>query len=284
MKLATVSMNGAELYGAVRDDGFAALSPEFPHWPTLTAAAGAGGLSELFLATETAVVTHTDFTYEMVLPDTPRILCVGVNFPDRNAEYMDGSEQPKHMSLFPRFASGFTGHGQNLIRPPESHMLDYEGEVAVVIGKPGRRIPREDAYDHIVALTLCNDGTIRDWVRHAKFNVTQGKNWDRSGALGPWLVPFTNPAQLDDARLITRVNGEVRQNDQLARMLFPIRAQITYISTFMALRPGDVIVTGTPAGAGARFDPPRFLRPGDVVDITVDGIGTLSNGVEDEVG
>jgi len=216
------------------------------------------------------------------LPNAARILCVGVNFPDRNAEYKDGSTQPKYMSLFPRFVSGFTGHDCNLVRPPENHTLDYEGEVAIVIGKGGRRIKADNAYDHIVALTLCNEGTIRDWVRHAKFNVTQGKNWDNSGAIGPWLVPFTDASQLDDARIVTRVNGEVRQDDTLNRMMFPIREEIAYISTFMTLQPGDIIVTGTPTGAGARFDPPRYLKPGDVVEVEVDGIGVLRNGIEDE--
>ena len=119
-------------------------------------------------------------------------------------------------------------------------------------------------------------------MRHAKFNVTQGKNWDNSGSLGPWLVPFTDAAQLDDARILTRVNGEVRQDDTLNRMMFPIREEIAYISTFTTLVPGDVIITGTPTGAGARFDPPRYLEPGDVVEVTVDGIGTLRNTVEDE--
>jgi len=196
----------------------------------------------------------------MVLPNARRILCVGVNFPDRNAEYKDGSEQPKYMSLFPRFASGFTGHDQPLIRPPESHMLDYEGEVAIVIGKPGRRIAEASAYDHIAALTICNEGTIRDWVRHAKFNVTQGKNWDRSAALGPWLVPFTDPAQLDEARLVTRVNGETRQDDRLSRMIHPIRREIAYISTFMELQPGDIIVTGTHHRGRAAMTPQDHAR------------------------
>lgn len=154
--------------------------------------------------------------------------------------------------------------------------------MAIVIGKTGRRIKAEDAYDHICALTLCNEGTIRDWVRHAKFNVTQGKNWDRSGSIGPWLVPFEKAEQLDEARIQTRVNGELRQDDYLKRMTFPIREEIAYISTFMTLQPGDIIVTGTPTGAGARFDPPRYLKPGDVVEIEVDGIGILRNGVEDE--
>ena len=283
MRIATFRAGGDVHYGAATDQGMIALDPHFPDWPTLYDAVAAGGLETLVAKAEGQTVTHPDFKFEMVMPTAPRILCVGVNFPDRNAEYKDGSAQPKYMSLFPRFASGFTGHDQNLVRPPESHTLDYEGEVAIVIGKPGRRIAEADAYDHIAALTICNEGTIRDWVQHAKFNVTQGKNWDRSGALGPWLVPFTDAAQLDEARIITRVNGEVRQDDVLSRMTFPIRREIAYISTFMTLRPGDIIVTGTPTGAGARFDPPRYLEPGDVVEVEVEGIGLLRNGIEDEV-
>ncbi|WP_293450359.1 fumarylacetoacetate hydrolase family protein, partial [Planktotalea sp.] len=226
MRFATYSSNGDTFYGAVTDAGMIALNTDFPDWPTLLDAVQADGLATLGQVAEGKAVTHTDFQYEMVLPNAPRILCVGVNFPDRNAEYKDGSEQPKYMSLFPRFASGFTGHDRPLIRPPENETLDYEGEVAIVIGKAGRRISQADAYDHIAALTLCNEGTIRDWVRHAKFNVTQGKNWDCSGAIGPWLVPFTDAKQLDGARIITRVNGEVRQDDVLSRMMHPIRREI----------------------------------------------------------
>ena len=132
-----------------------------------------------------------------------------------------------------------------------------------MIGRGGRRIPRASALDHVAALTLCNEGTLRDWVRHARFNVTQGKNFDRSGAMGPWLVPFSRPCQIDDIRLTTRVNGEVRQDDRTGRMLHSVPEQIEYISTFTTLVPGDIIVTGTPAGAGARFDPPVYLQPGD---------------------
>lgn len=283
MRFATYSSGDDVFYGAVTDAGMIALSPHLAQWPTLFDVVKADGLGKLADAAKGKAVTHTEFQYEMVLPNAQRILCVGVNFPDRNAEYKDGSELPKYMSLFPRFASGFTGHDRPLIRPPENHTLDYEGEVAIVIGKAGRRIAQADAYEHIAALTLCNEGTIRDWVRHAKFNVTQGKNWDRSGAMGPWLVPFTDASQLDDARIITRVNGEVRQDDTLSRMMFPIRREIEYISTFMTLQPGDIIITGTPTGAGARFDPPRYLVPGDNIEVEVEGIGTLRNGVEDEV-
>ncbi len=283
MRFSTYTAAGETFYGAHTDQGMACLSTEFPQWPTLFDAVSAGGLVSLAQAADGREVTHREFSYEMVLPNARRILCVGVNFPDRNAEYKDGSAQPKYMSLFPRFATGFTGHNQPLIRPLENHTLDYEGEVAIVIGKAGRRIKQGDAYDHIAALTICNEGTIRDWVRHAKFNVTQGKNWDRSGAMGPWLVPFTDPEQIDAARIITRVNGEVRQDDVLSRMMFPIRQEIEYISTFMTLLPGDIIVTGTPSGAGARFDPPKYLAPGDVVEVEVNGIGTLRNTVADEI-
>ncbi|MEM7520335.1 MAG: fumarylacetoacetate hydrolase family protein [Pseudomonadota bacterium] len=281
-RFASLRAEGRAFYGAVTEAGAVDLSVQFPQWPRLRDVVIGGGIDALRQAAEGAAVTHLAFDYDMVLPGTTRILCVGVNFPDRNAEYKDGSDLPKHMSLFPRFASGFTGHRSALIRPPESHQLDYEGEVAVVIGKGGRRIAQADAYDHIAALTICNEGTIRDWVRHAKFNVTQGKNWDRSGAMGPWLVPFDQAAQLDEARIVTRVNGDVRQDDYVARMMFPVAAQIAYISTFMTLAPGDIIVTGTPTGAGARFDPPRFLAPGDRVEVAVSTIGTLENRVEDE--
>ena len=216
------------------------------------------------------------------MPNPEKIICVGVNFPDRNAEYKDGQEAPPNMSLFPRFTRSFVGHEAPLTRPPESDKLDYEGEIAVIIGRGGRRIPQETALSHLAGLTLCNEGTIRDWVRHAKFNVTQGKSWDGSGAMGPWMVPYTGPAQIEDIALETRVNGEVRQQDRTSRMLFPVARQIAYISTFTTLVPGDVIVTGTPTGAGARLDPPQYLAPGDEVEVTADGLGTLRNGVRDE--
>ena len=284
MQFATIRAGGAQLYGVLRDDGFVALSPDFPQWATLRGVIEAGALQELAEAAMDRAITHAPGTYslEIPVPDPEKIICVGVNFPERNAEYKDGQDAPPNMSLFIRFPRSFTGHGQPLIRPPETPQLDYEGEIAIVIGKGGRRIPDAEAYDHIAALTLANEGTLRDWVRHAKFNVTQGKNWDRSGAMGPGLTPFTHAAQLDDIRLTTHVNGELRQDDRTSRMLFPIRRQIAYISTFTTLVPGDIILTGTPTGAGARFDPPRFLEPGDEITISAEGIGTLVNGVEDE--
>ncbi|MGY6534789.1 MAG: fumarylacetoacetate hydrolase family protein [Pararhodobacter sp.] len=285
-RLATIRADGQSLFGAVTDDGFIALNDAFPQFAGLRQVIGAGALDRLAKAASGRAVTHATgtFVWDIPVPDPEKIICVGVNFPDRNAEYRDGQEAPPNMSLFPRFARSFTGHEQPLIRPPESHQLDYEGEIAVIIGLGGRRIPEATALDHVAALTLCNEGTIRDWVRHAKFNVTQGKNWDRSGAMGPWLVPFADPAQIADVRLTTQVNGTMRQDDRTGRMLFPVARQIAYISTFTTLVPGDIIVTGTPTGAGARLDPPVWLKPGDAVQVWAEGIGTLRNTVADEAG
>lgn len=213
-----------------------------------------------------------------------KIACVGVNYANRNAEYKDGSDDPKFPSLFIRTPDSFTGHSLPIIRPPESHQLDYEGEIVIIIGKEGRRIAEEDAYDHIAGLTIMNEGTLRDWVRHAKFNVTQGKNFVHSGSIGPWMVTadeFTSE-QFENMRVTTKVNGEIRQNDTTASMMFPFKYIISYFSKFFHLKPGDVIATGTPNGAGARFEPPRYLVPGDIVEINVEGVGTLVNGVKDE--
>ncbi|MBF9031780.1 2-hydroxyhepta-2,4-diene-1,7-dioate isomerase [Rhodobacterales bacterium HKCCE3408] len=284
MRFATVTANGRRLWGGVTEHGFSAVDDIFPDWPALDDVVAADGFARAWDEVEARSETHPldAVTFEPPMQRSEKIICVGVNFPDRNAEYKDGQDAPPYPSLFIRFPRSFTGHGQPLIRPPESPQLDYEGEIAIVIGKGGRRIPREAAYDHIAALTLCNEGTIRDWVRHAKFNVTQGKNWDRSGSMGPWLVPFHYAAQLDDVALETRVNGEVRQQDRTSRMVFDFRYIIGYVSTFTTLVPGDVIVCGTPTGAGARFDPPIWLKPGDVIEVEAQGIGILRNGVADE--
>ncbi|MGB0748322.1 MAG: fumarylacetoacetate hydrolase family protein [Magnetospiraceae bacterium] len=284
MRFATASAAGRSFYGAVVDGGMVDLTPDFPDWPSLREVIENDGLAALEQAAAGKPITHADgtFTFEIPIPRPEKILCVGVNFPDRNAEYKDGQEAPRNMSLFVRFARSFVGHDVPITRPKASDKLDYEGEIVVVIGKGGRHIPEAEAFDHIAALSLCNEGTLRDWVRHAKFNVTQGKNFDGSGAIGPWIVPFTDRSQLDDIRLTTRVNGELRQDDRTSRMMFPFARQIAYISTFTTLVPGDVIVTGTPTGAGARFDPPRFLKPGDVIEVEAEGIGILRNGVVDE--
>ena len=212
-----------------------------------------------------------------------KIVCIGVNYANRNAEYKDNSTLPKYPSVFLRYLDSFVGHGQNIIRPPESDKLDYEGEIVIIIGKGGRRIPKDQALKHIAGLTLMNEGTIRDWVRHAKFNVTQGKNFDRTAVIGPWLMTADEVADYANLDIQTRVNGEVRQKDNTTNLMFPFDYIISYLSTFMTLKPGDMISTGTPNGAGARFDPPIYLKPGDVVEVEAAGVGILRNGVEEEV-
>lgn len=276
---------GRQGYGLVSGDGVIDISARLgDRYPTLREVIEDNALARLAdeFGQQAADFSLSEVTFEIPIPSPEKLICVGVNFPDRNEEYKDGQAAPANPSLFIRFPRSFTGHDQPLIRPPESPQLDYEGEVTIVIGKGGRRIPESDALDHIAALTLCNEGTIRDWVRHAKFNVTQGKNFDRTGSIGPWLIPFLDESQIADIKLETRVNGEVRQSDRTSRMIFSFRKIINYISTFTTLVPGDVIVCGTPTGAGARFDPPIWLKPGDVVEVEAEGLGVLRNTIADE--
>ena len=274
--------NNAARFGRLDGETVTDLTASFDgRFASLSDAANAGALAELYAA-DGASVALANVTLTAPLPSPGKIICVGVNFPDRNAEYKDGQSAPANPSLFIRFPGSFVGHGDDLRRPPESEQLDYEGEIAIVIGTGGRRIEAANAWDHIAAVTLCNEGTIRDWVRHAKFNVTQGKNFEKSAAMGPGLLAFTGPDMLADIELTTRVNGEIRQQDRTSRMIFSFTDIIAYVSTFTPLKPGDVLVCGTPTGAGARFDPPKWLKPGDIVEISADGLGTLSNGVRDE--
>ena len=274
--------NNAARFGRLYGETVTDLTASFDgRFASLSDAANAGALAELYAA-DGASVALADVTLTAPLPSPGKIICVGVNFPDRNAEYKDGQSAPANPSLFIRFPGSFVGHGDDLRRPPESEQLDYEGEIAIVIGSGGRRIEAANAWDHIAAVTLCNEGTIRDWVRHAKFNVTQGKNFEKSAAMGPDLLAFTGPDMLADIELTTRVNGEIRQQDRTSRMIFSFTDIIAYVSTFTPLEPGDVLVCGTPTGAGARFDPPKWLKPGDIVEISADGLATLSNGVRDE--
>jgi 2-keto-4-pentenoate hydratase/2-oxohepta-3-ene-1,7-dioic acid hydratase in catechol pathway len=284
-RFATYAINGSIKYGAVIADGVIDLSARFSkEYPTLREVIASDALQKLSDAAAKHSPDHAldAVTWLPPIPAPEKIICIGVNYPDRNAEYKDGSDAPKYPSMFLRTPRSFVGHGTPLVRPQASTQLDYEGELVLVIGKAGRHIPESSALDHVAAITLCNEGTIRDWVRHAKFNVTQGKNFDSTGSLGPWIVPYTDESQISDVRLTTRVNSETRQDDRTSRLIFGFRYLISYISTFATLVPGDVIVTGTPTGAGARFDPPRYLKPGDVIEVEAENIGILRNGVVDE--
>ena len=289
MRLLSFESAAGASFGAVKGDGVVDLGSRLGDrgrtlrgW--LESSAGtvdAAGL-EAIVARSDADLPLEEVRYLPTVPDPQKIICIGVNYGDRNAEYRDKKSQAKYPSVFLRTRESLVGHREPILRPPESEQLDYEGEIVLIIGKPGRRIPRDRVWDHIAGLTLMNEGSIRDWLRHARFNVTQGKNFERSGSLGPWMVTIDELDSKDALHLTTKVNGEVRQDDTTANLLFPFDYLVSYLSTFMRLQPGDVIATGTPTGAGARFDPPKYLKPGDVVDVEVPEIGKLTNPVEDE--
>lgn len=284
MKFVTFSKDGNESFGAVADGGVIDLGRRHPDIPDLRQAIRDDRLGAL-----TVEVGDTDADYPMdditflpPIPNPEKIICIGVNYANRNAEYKDGSDAPKYPSVFMRTRESLTGHEQPLMDPPESDQLDYEGEIVIVVGKEGRRIPEDRAHEHVAGLTIMNEGSLRDFLRHAKFNVTQGKNFERSGSLGPWMVTPDELDPMGELRVMTRVNGEERQNDTTDNLMFPFRYLLSYLSTFYRLKPGDIIATGTPNGAGARFDPPKYLRDGDVVEVEVPGIGILRNHVETE--
>lgn len=283
MRLLSFRADGKDRFGAVIDKGVVDLSAR------LTQRSLRGLIAEMALPDIRTAVEKVgaDFAldeidYLIPVPDADKIICVGVNYAHRNAEYKDGSELPKFPSLFLRTRGSFVGHGQPLLLPPESPQFDYEGEIVLVIGKGGRRIAAEAALDHIFGLTICNEGSVRDWMRHAKFNVTQGKNFHASGSIGPWIQVLGDRAALDALDIRTWVNDELRQEESIDRMMFPFSYLISYISTFTELLPGDMIVTGTPTGSGARFDPPRYLVDGDFVRVAVAGVGALENRVQAE--
>lgn len=286
MRLVSFSADNTDRFGVVVGDRVVDLSQRIP-FSSLRDLIARGGRDAVAKAASDAKEAAADFslaeiTFQVPVPDADKIICVGVNYADRNAEYKDGSETPKFPSLFLRTRGSFVGHGEPLLLPPESPQFDYEGEIVLVIGKAGRRIPRETALDHIFGLTICNEGGVRDWMRHAKFNVTQGKNFDASGSIGPWIEVLENSKQLDQLNVRTWVNEELRQEESVDRMMFPFAYLVSYISSFTTLLPGDMIVTGTPTGSGARFDPPRYLVDGDRVRVAVAGVGTLENRVEVE--
>jgi len=285
MRFVSFRSGDRESFGAVKDDGLVDVGKLLgPGLASLGAVLRAGALPralELGAAREASVALD-EIAYLPTVPDAEKIVCIGINYGNRNEEYKDGAEAPKHPSVFMRTPGSLVGHGETLWRPPESEQLDYEGEIVLVIGKSGRRIAEADAWGHVAGLTLANEGTVRDWLRHSKFNVTPGKNFERSGSFGPWLVTADEIAADAELHLTTHVNGELRQDDTTANLIFPFARLIEYLSSFMRLTPGDLIATGTPTGAGARFDPPKYLKAGDVVEVHVPGIGTLSNPIVDE--
>ena len=214
-----------------------------------------------------------------VIPNPEKILCVGLNYETHRKE--TGRAVVEHPTIFARFANTQTGHRTNILRPRLSTNLDFEGELAVIVGKPGRYIPREKALEHIGGFSCYNDASVRDWQHHTH-QFTPGKNFPRTGSFGPWMVTTDEFTELGSRQISTRLNGETVQQARLGDMIFDIPTLIEYCSSFNPLAPGDVIVTGTPGGVGVKRTPPLWMKPGDVVEVEIDGIGVLRNGIADE--
>jgi 2-keto-4-pentenoate hydratase/2-oxohepta-3-ene-1,7-dioic acid hydratase in catechol pathway len=284
LKLLNFRAEGRESVGALGANGIVDLGARLGHDVTdaLTfIRSGLLGPGRSIAASEQCDYALSEVQILKPVGRDTRYFCIGVNYPERNEEYKDGSERPKYPSLFMRTHTSLVAQGEPILRPRESEQLDYEGEIVVIIGTGGRRIKVESAMSHVFGYTCGNEGSVRDWLRHSKFNVTQGKNFDQSGAIGPYIVT-ADEVGAAPLRVTTRVNGEERQNDTSDRMLFNISYLISYLSTFCSLEPGDVIFSGTPSGAGARFDPPRYLVAGDVVEVEISRVGVLRNTVVDD--
>ena len=281
MKFASFKINGAASWGLVDGaeavDLGAALRDRFPD---LKSAIAAGALTEAAAASAKAA-RHPlkDITWLPVIPNPDKILCIGLNYETHRKE--TGRSEVENPTVFGRFANSQTGHLANIIRPLVSKDLDFEGELALIIGRPGRYISRAAARDHIAGYACYNEGSVRDYQRHTH-QFTPGKNFPETGAFGPWMVTPDEAGDLAPLRLQTRLNGQVVQDATISQMIFGIPQQIEYCSSFTRLEPGDVIVTGTPGGVGSRRTPPLWMKPGDIVEVEIDRIGLLRNGVADE--
>ena len=283
MRLLSFRVDGRVSYGALVEGGIADLGKRIgSKYPALIDVIRANALGEAKAAAASPDYKPNDVEFLTPVQGAEKTICIGINYPEREGEYKGEREKPKYPNLFARFPDSFVGHDGALVRPKVSEKFDYEGELVLVIGKPGRHIPRERAFEHIFGLTLGNEGSVRDWIRHGTVNVTQGKNFDHSGSLGPWVVTADEADPRKPMRVTTKVNGELRQDDTTDRITFDFPYLINYISTFTTLKPGDLIFTGTPVGAGGHQTPPKWLVPGDVLEITVPEVGTLRNHVVDE--
>ena len=275
MKLCSYSANGNAGYGIVSDTGIIALGDRYRDSATLRQFLHNHGVGEARKAAgEAADLQLGDVTLKPVITDPDKIVCVGLNYHDHIKE--TGRTLSEKPVLFPRYAGSQVGHGESMIKPLESDRFDYEGELAVIIGTGGRRIGEDDALKHVAGYACFNDGSIRDWQRHTH-QFMPGKCFANSGSFGPWMVTadeIPDPATLT---LTTRLNGEVMQHATCDLLIHTIPVLINYISTILPLVPGDVIVSGTPGGVGARRDPPVWMRDGDTIEVEIDGIGKLVN-------
>lgn len=245
-------------------------------FPTLKDAIAANALGQL-ATTDGERHQLDDVEYLPVITQPDKILCVGLNYKAHREETGRGAGDAKP-TIFARFAAAQMGHGQPMIRPHESQSLDFEGEIAMIIGKAGRRISQDAALDHVAGYSIYNDGSVRDYQRHTS-QFTPGKNFTATGGFGPWMMTPDEIGDPESMHLTTRLNGEVMQDADASLLIFGFRELIEFCSTFIELVPGDVIVTGTPGGVGSARTPPVFMDAGDVIEVTVSPIGVLRHDV-----
>jgi 2-keto-4-pentenoate hydratase/2-oxohepta-3-ene-1,7-dioic acid hydratase in catechol pathway len=280
MKLATFKTSQGASYGAVTDSGIVDLGKRLgSKYADLKALIAGNAFSQVTpLLKEKADHRLSDITWLPVIQNPDRILCVGLNYQDHVVETgRDNTEQP---AIFIRLPESQVGHKQPILRPRESTHMDFEAEIAVIIGKPGRRISQKDAWSHIAGYSCYNDGSVRDWQRHT-IQWTAGKNFVQTGGFGPWMVTADEIPPNTKMTLSCRLNGERMQHATTEQMIFKIPKIIEYVSTWTTLVPGDVLVTGTPGGVGARRTPPVWMKPGDKVEIEIDKVGILENSIAD---
>lgn len=282
MKLLSFIHQGRETWGAlVGPDAIVDLGKALPQYATLTdyIASGAYLNASADVANKAADVNLADITFLPVIPKPEKIVCAVRNYMDHHQEVLAAgmhrelSEEPP---IFLRVWRSQVAHGQPIVCPKVSASLDWEGELAVIIGKPGRNIAEADAFNHVAGYSCYNDGSIREWQFHAK-QIASGKNFESTGGFGPWMVTADEIAPNQQLKLVTRLNGEVVQSSHTGHMIFSIAKLISYASTIFTLVPGDVIATGTPAGVGWSRKPQWFMKPGDVCEVEIEGIGTLVN-------
>jgi 5-carboxymethyl-2-hydroxymuconate isomerase len=281
MRLASYNFRGRPGFGVVTGDGIVDLRSRMTRFGTLSEVFRAQALDQAKAAAD-GVRPDVPLAEAELLPPLPhpeKILCIGINYANRGADY-NVTNNPKYPSMFYRAPNSMVGSGQHLVRPRISEQLDYEGEIAIIVGRDCKHVAKERALDVVAGITLANEGTIRDWTRHGQFNVTQGKNFDATGGIGPWIV--TGVDLRKPLRIVTRKNGEVTQDDTTASMIFSFADIIAYTTTFMTLKAGDVICTGTPVKNVPKTDPPVWLKPGDTIEVECPEVGVLHNSVVDE--
>jgi 2-keto-4-pentenoate hydratase/2-oxohepta-3-ene-1,7-dioic acid hydratase in catechol pathway len=276
MKLSSFTLDGRATYGIATDSGVVDLGRRLgSRYPDLKSLIAANAVDEArTLLREKVDAPFERIAFLPVIPNPGKIICIGHNYEAHRIE--TERDKTANPTVFLRYPESQTAHEQPIVCPRESTMLDYEGEIALVIGAPGRRIAESTAMEHIAGYSCYNEGSVRDWQRHTT-QFSPGKNFAQTGAFGPWLVTSDEFERGHVFELTTRLNGEVMQHATTAMLIFSFPRLIAYCSTFLPLAPGDVIVTGTPGGVGSRRDPRIWMKPGDTVEVEVSGIGVLRN-------